>query len=640
MRRKPLVLLLAGAVLVAVALGAWQGPRLLGRDSHPERLAAQAFAAAWTGGTLAALPWDAASGPDPAAQVAALTAGLTPARDDRPAQVSVAAVRRNGDRATADLDVRWELGAPWAYRTRLPLQRTAGSWHPVLSPAVVHPALTPGHRLRARLEQAPRAPITDRAGAPLVTDRPVVTVGLQPSRTKDLAGSARTVAGLTGVDAAALLSRARAAKPAAFVEVITLRRKAYDALRVRLRPVPGVVLQEGVRQLAPTTAFARALLGSVGPATADIVASSGGKVRPEQTVGLSGLQKRYDAQLAGTPGLVVESVPAGGAGAAGAAGAPGAAAAQQLQATPPVAGTPLQITLDPAVQQAADAALAKAPKGKTAALVAVQPSTGDVLAVASNGPGGPGADRALTGRYPPGSTFKIASTLALLRAGLSPNDVVPCPPSVTVSGKKFSNAENEVLGAVPFRKDFADSCNAAFVGSAGRVSGAQLQSAARDLGYTTFDIGVPAFGGDVPPGTDKVEHAADMIGQGKVLASPLAVAVSAATVAAGRLHPPRLLTATPPTPTGPALPQAGTLQALTRLVVTSGTGTALRNVPGGPVGGKTGTAEFGTQVPPQTHAWFAGYQGDVAFAVLVEDGGFGGKVAAPLAATFLSSMRR
>jgi cell division protein FtsI/penicillin-binding protein 2 len=64
-----------------------------------------------------------------------------------------------------------------------------------------------------------------------------------------------------------------------------------------------------------------------------------------------------------------------------------------------------------------------------------------------------------------------------------------------------------------------------------------------------------------------------------------------------------------------------------RGVVTNGTGTALLGIPGGPVSGKTGTAEFGTEDPPQTHAWFTGFQGDIAFAVLVEDGGFGGKVA-------------
>ena len=75
-----------------------------------------------------------------------------------------------------------------------------------------------------------------------------------------------------------------------------------------------------------------------------------------------------------------------------------------------------------------------------------------------------------------------------------------------------------------------------------------------------------------------------------------------------------------------------------RGVVTGGTATVLRNVPGGPVSAKTGTAEFGSQVPPQTHAWIIGFQGDLAFAVLVEDGGFGAQAAGPIAASFLASM--
>jgi len=80
------------------------------------------------------------------------------------------------------------------------------------------------------------------------------------------------------------------------------------------------------------------------------------------------------------------------------------------------------------------------------------------------------------------------------------------------------------------------------------------------------------------------------------------------------------------------------LRSLMREVVTSGTGIAVRSAPGGPVSAKTGTAEYGTAVPPRTHAWFIGFQGDVAFAVLVEDGGTGGSVAAPLAGSFLSHL--
>ena len=616
-----------GALLAAaLAVGGWQGVRWLAGGDGGGRTAAAGFAEAWMSGRLADLSWDPGSGDQPAAQVEAWTAGLTPSPQDRPAEVRVTGVTRDGDRATAALEVRWDLGARWTYATSLPLRRSQDVWRPVLDPAVVHPALQQDQRLRSRLVQAPRAPITDRHGAVVVTERPVVTVGLQPSRADDLAATVARVSALTGVDEAPLLERATAAGPDDFVEVVVLRREAYDARRDQLRPVPGVVLREGVRQLAPTTAFARALLGSVGPATAEIVEESRGAVRADQAVGLSGLQARYDRQLGGQPGVVVEVVDADGD------------PVRELQSTPPVPGTALGLTLDTEVQLAADAALTGAPDGRAAALVVVQPSTGDVLAVANAGPDGPGADRALTGRYPPGSTFKTASALALLRQGLRIDETVPCPATVTVQGKRFRNAENEVLGDQPFRTDFAHSCNTAFVGSADRVTSEQLQQAALDLGLMSYELGVPVFGARVPVTADPVRHAAQMIGQGEILVSPLAVAVSAASVAGGRLRPPRLLLDAPAAAAGPPLPQAADLQALTRLVVTEGTAVALRDVPGPPVRGKTGTAEYGTQVPPRTHAWFAGSAGDLAFAVLVEDGGFGGAVAAPLAADLLRGL--
>jgi cell division protein FtsI/penicillin-binding protein 2 len=284
--------------------------------------------------------------------------------------------------------------------------------------------------------------------------------------------------------------------------------------------------------------------------------------------------------------------------------------------------------------------MATAPK--PAALVAIRISTGDVLAV-SNGPAAAaGYNRAMIGHYPPGSTFKVASGLTLLSKGLTPDTIVQCPPTITV-GKVFKNAEGEALGGVPFRTDFAKSCNTAFIGQSRTITSADLTTMAGLLGYRELTLGVPIFGGSVPATADATEHAANMIGQGKVEASPFAVALASASVAAGKSLTPRLIIdpAKPVVPqTGQALPPVAVaqLRELMRGVVTSGTGTALLGVPGGDVAGKTGTAEFGSANPPQTHAWFTGFQGDIAFAVLVEDGGFGGSVAAPLAASFLTKL--
>jgi cell division protein FtsI/penicillin-binding protein 2 len=150
------------------------------------------------------------------------------------------------------------------------------------------------------------------------------------------------------------------------------------------------------------------------------------------------------------------------------------------------------------------------------------------------------------------------------------------------------------------------------------------------------------FGGSVPVTDSETEHAADMIGQGKVEASPFAVALASASVASGRSVNPRLIIdPDKPEPVlGPELDPTAIkhLRGLMRGVVTDGTGSAALDIPGGDVYAKTGTAEFGTEDPPQSHAWFTGYQGDIAFAVLVEDGGFGGQVAAPLAADFLTKL--
>jgi cell division protein FtsI/penicillin-binding protein 2 len=131
-----------------------------------------------------------------------------------------------------------------------------------------------------------------------------------------------------------------------------------------------------------------------------------------------------------------------------------------------------------------------------------------------------------------------------------------------------------------------------------------------------------------------------------VLASPLGMAVVAGSVANGATVTPRLLVDPAPDVTaGGAAPVAhldagvaGTVRALMRGVVEGGTSTVLAPVPGAPVHAKSGTAEFGTGTPPPAHAWMIGFQGDLAFAVLVEGGGFGAQTAGPIAAAFLGAL--
>jgi len=129
-----------------------------------------------------------------------------------------------------------------------------------------------------------------------------------------------------------------------------------------------------------------------------------------------------------------------------------------------------------------------------------------------------------------------------------------------------------------------------------------------------------------------------MIGQDRIVASPLQMAGVAAAVEDGRWRSPRLL-ATDRRTAGPRLPEreVAELRRMMRAVVDGGTGSALADLPGGPIA-KSGTAEYGGGDPPPTHAWFIVARDDVAAAVLVEGGRSGGEVAAPIAARFLARL--
>lgn len=625
-RRRALVGL-AGVVLVALVVGLVVVQRQRTREQRLDTAAsaaAERFARAAEGRDLTAVAFAGAEATAVQEQYAAAVDGF----GTTPPEVAVTGVRREGDEATADLTWTWPLGPDrWTYDTQLPLLAADDEdapWEVGFAPSVVHPELAPDGLLDATRTRADRADVLGRDGTPLVTRTPVVEVGVQPSRATDPAALSRTLAGLLDVDAAALEERIAAAGPDAFVPVITLRRSDYEPLRTQLQPLAGTVFREDALPLAPTRAFARALLGTAGPVTAELVEQSGGRLAAGDVTGLSGLQRTYDERLSGAAGVLVEQVQGD--------------ARTELFSVAPVPGEPVQVTLDPAVQRAADAALATA--AGSASLVAVDVATGDVVAVANTPLGG--ADRATTGQYPPGSTFKAVSTLALLGTGLTPEQAVGCPPTATVDGRSFRNFEGSALGQVPFRTAFAQSCNTAFVGLSDELEPSALPDTAATVGLgVPWEVGVDVFAGDVPAPESPVDLAASTIGQGRTLVSPAAMAQAAATIARGAWAPPRLVvepdpgapSTAPPPAADPA--QLAVVRDLMRQVVLDGTASALGDVPGEPVHAKTGTAEYGTEQPPRTHAWTIGFQGPLAFAVLVEDGASGGAVAVPVVEAFL-----
>ena len=548
--------------------------------------------------------------------------------DGAKAKVRVVSVRESETGAGATLRVEWQVPGygKWSYETRAALAEDEDEtgdtvWEIRWRPRVIHPALTETTRLGTDVQQQRRGEIRDRNGQALVSPREVMNISVEVDRVRNASATAATLAGLVDVDEGRLRRSIQDAPPGRFVPVITLRIGAYRRIAEELEEVAGISLARGSQPLAETKTFARALLGTVAEATAEQLEKLGDERRGEQ-VGQSGLQAAFEQRLAGRPGfsIVIRETKDG-------------AIVRTVERRRVRDGRPLQTTLDADAQRAAEQALGS--EKRNAALVAVQPSSGDILAVA-NRPADSAFDRALEGRYAPGSTFKVVSTAALLTDGLSVQEPVNCPPTLTVGGKPFRNFEGGAAGRVPFSQDFAQSCNTAFVSLAKRLSRQALPRAGRQFGLgRTFELPLPAATASVPPARNRVGQAAMMIGQDRILVTPLTMAGVAATVADGRWRAPRLVESDRSRagqPLSPALQT--TLQGLMRQVVVAGTGTALAGVPGEPAG-KSGTAEYGSGNPPPTHAWFIAYRGDVAIAVLVEGGRAGGEVAAPIAASVL-----
>jgi cell division protein FtsI/penicillin-binding protein 2 len=217
--------------------------------------------------------------------------------------------------------------------------------------------------------------------------------------------------------------------------------------------------------------------------------------------------------------------------------------------------------------------------------------------------------------------------------GRTPDTVLNCPSSVNAYGLVIRNAEKEQLGPISFATAFAHSCNTAFINLELSLPKGSVTRAAQLFGFDgSQPLPIASVGGSFPPPGDAAEGAAAAIGQAKVIASPLHMASVAAAVAAGQWRRPYVVGG--PEVTHPLPPDvAANLRSFMAGVVQNGTAAGAGLPPG--TYGKTGTAEFGNDDPPQTHAWFVGFRGDVAFAVVVDGGGVGGAVAAPVAARFL-----
>ncbi|GEL98469.1 penicillin-binding transpeptidase domain-containing protein [Cellulomonas terrae] len=615
--------------------------------------ATAALASALASGDFTEAPFSGGAA-DVSAATAARTAafeGLAP-WEPQVAVVSTTIDEKDKDLATVTLGYTWDVDesdADWTYETHAKLARDDEDvWHATWSPSMLAPDLAEGEVLTVQKARADRANVLGAGGAVIVEPRLVHRLGIDKTQVAppEQEAAARALASALRMDPEAYVAKVAAAGEKAFIEAITVRDgdPGYDV--AGLAALAGVNDVTDMLPLAPTRQFARPILGTVGPATAEIIEKSDGAVSDGDLTGLSGLQRQYDAQLRGLPGLTIT------------ASQPDGAAPRRLYVVEPTPGTPLTTTFDVGLQGAAEAVVATV--GPASAIVAIRPSTGDVLAAAS-GPGGEGMSTATLGQFAPGSTFKVATALALLRSGLSAESDTTCPATVSVDGRTFTNFPEyptDKLGTIPLATAFANSCNTAFISARDAANQDALIDAAGSLGLDPHAaLGFPAFLGDVPADSDGTDHAASMIGQGRVLASPLGMATVAASVARGQTVVPRLVVpaegAATPSPTDdataaseeptdarrPTVPltadEAATLRQLMRGVVTEGGATFLLDVPGDEVAAKTGTAQFGEAGNLQNHVWMIAIQGDLAVAVFVDVGEYGSTTAGPLLEQFL-----
>jgi cell division protein FtsI/penicillin-binding protein 2 len=528
---------------------------------------------------------------------------------------------------TQELAVEAQLRGigPMKWTSTATAVKTGEEWKIKASGDTIYPGLGDKNYLKRVRALPARASILDRNGVALTANRPIVIVGVA-SGNKATAATYAAFTKYLDVDGAKLAARAKAAPAGQFVDAITIRAEEWEKLRPTMSKLPGVLTMGGTQSLPPTASFARSIIGTMKTATEETLKNAGPTASAQDQVGVNGLQYAFQQQLAGTPGGTVTL-----------RDGETKLTVKTVFSKKGTAGKPVKTTLDTKMQKAAEAALAtsKLP----ASLVAVQASTGQILA-AANGPQVTSYNRAFQGRYAPGSTFKIVTSAALLAGGETTTTPLPCTNTINVFGKTFKNYDGlAAYGNGTMQKAFNESCNTAFISQHGRLPKDAMTKTAALFGIgRDLKLSIPAYGGQVPAPKDDVEEAASMIGQGTVTASPLAIALVAATVDHGTAMKPVLVPGKDAAgPAASPLPAAtvAALRTFMRTTVTGGTAKVLAG--NGAVAAKTGTAEVVVNGKVGTNAWMAGYRGDVAFAVIVEGGESGSHTAGPILKTFLSS---
>jgi hypothetical protein len=500
--------------------------------------------------------------------------------------VEVASIERKDNVATFTLNTTWKFQDgrnQWTYTTTGDASADGDNWKINWNPSTIAPGLDAGPLSYSTLARDPAVRVLDRTGAELLTQHVVTLVNV--SGGADLNAVAALLNPLApGITAESLQSDLTAANGQP-VTAITLRPDDLAPIEAQLSAMPNVTLAPQTRLLATDKALTSPTL--------------------------SGLSELWQQRTDDARGWAVN--------------AQSAAGLQRVGGQDPKPVADISSTLDIGMLRAGKDALA--PITTPAAIVAIAPSTGDVLAVAQNAAADAQGPIALSGLYPPGSTFKTVTVSAALQAGqVTPDNMVACPGTENIEGRQIPNDDNFDLGEVPLHTAFARSCNTTMGRLAVNLPPDGLTKAAAQLGlgidYTA--PGMTTVTGSVPVADTAALRVEEGIGQGKVTASPFGMALLAAALARGSVPAPAIVAGQPGTPdrTPDPLPApiADQVKSMMRETVTNGTATQLQDIPD--MLGKTGTAEY---IDDQhAHGWFVGIDGDVALAVFVSDAGSSG----------------
>ncbi len=392
-----------------------------------------------------------------------------------------------------------------------------------------------------------------------------------------------------------------------------LRRLARLPPRADLLARDGTLLAHGPMRTSSIPDVASQIVGTLGPIPAAEAPAYAAEGYPAGAkVGLDGLERIFQARLAGTPGGRL------------------LAGNRMLARSTPVPGVAVKTTISPPIERAAVAAMA----GRYAGIAAMDPRTGELLALAGV---------AFSALQPPGSTMKIITTTGALEAGIVRlSDTFPIQTSATLEGFNLQNANGEACGGTLLNA-FAVSCNSVFAPLGAKLGARRLVDIAQRFGFNQ-PPSIPGAAESTIPSAQTIGDAlavgSSAIGQGMVQSTALEMTDVGATIAMGGRRPiPTLLAGSPPQFV-PVVSRrvAGLVQRMMVAVVAYGTGTAAQ-IPGVTVAGKTGTAELrnttgaGGGSPADTDAWFVGYAPvgapRVVVGALFPEQGAGGATAAP-----------